>query len=214
MGLIGEEDKEYLRNEFDKNLKRKVELLYFEDKEDESQYSKQTKELLEELAGLNDNLFFNLKTCDDSKDLKEEGLELCPSLKLKSERKGFINFYGTPAGHEFTTLVEGIKDMGSDNLELPEEVVEALEKIDEPVDIKVFVTSNCPYCPKAVRNAHLFSLVNNKIKSSMVDAARFRELSREHQVSSVPHILVNSEVSFVGSMPPISFLDKVKEAVK
>jgi glutaredoxin-like protein len=173
-----------------------------------------TKELLKELVALNDNLSLTLKNCDDVKEMKSEGLYLCPSIKVKSERKGFVNFYGIPAGHEFTSLVEAINDMGSDNLSLPTDVIEGLKGIDSPVDIKVFITHGCPFCPGAVRNAHQFSLVNEKIRSSMVDANYFEELSKEHQVSSVPHIVVNDKSSFAGNMPPGMFLDKIKEALK
>ncbi len=214
MGLISEEDRKYLKEEFSSNLKREVKLLYFRKEKNESEYSKQTKELLEELVTLNDNLSLVIESCDNSEKMKSEELTLCPSIKIKSDRKGFINFYGVPAGHEFISLVEGIKDMGSENLSLPNDVIKDLKEIKEPVDIKVFITHGCPYCPGAVRNAHQFSLVNEKVKGSMVDANYFGELSMKHRVSSVPHIVVNDKIGFVGNMPPNLFLDKVKEALK
>jgi len=214
VGLISEDDREYLKTEFNRNLKRAVKLLYFRKDKDESEYSEQTKELLEEVVALSDNLSLALKDCDDADETKSEGLDLCPSIKVKSERSGFINFYGIPAGHEFASFVEAINDMGSDNLSLPDDVVEGLREINKPVDIKVFITHGCPYCAGAVRNAHQFSLVNEKIKGSMVDANYFEELSMKHQVSSVPHIVINDKIDFVGNMPPKIFLDKIKEALK
>ena len=214
MGLLSEEDKKYLKEEFEKTLKREVEIIFFGEQEKKSQYSMQTKELLEEVVALNDNLSLTLKNCDDTHEMESEGLSLCPSIKIKSERSGFINFYGIPGGHEFTSFVEAINDMGSDNLSLPDDAIEALKKINEPVDIKVFITHSCPYCPGAVRSAHQFSLVNEKIKGSMVDANYFGELSMKHGVSSVPHIIVNDRNGFVGNMPPNLFQDKIKEALK
>lgn len=214
MSLLNEEDKKYLQEEFNKNLKRKVNILYFRDERNGSDYSRQTKELLEELVSLNDNLSLITESCDDKKKMDSEDLNLCPSIKIKSDRSGFVNFYGVPAGHEFISLVEGIKDMGSDNLSLPEDVIESLKDIKEPAEIKVFVTHGCPYCPGAVRNVHQFSLVNEKIKGSMVDANFFGELSMKLGVSSVPHIIINDENSFVGNMAPNVFLDKIKEALK
>jgi glutaredoxin-like protein len=213
MGLLSEEDKKYLREEFDNNIVREVKILHFGQDNNGSEYSQQTKELLEELASLNKNLSLELESCDNKEKLESEGLSLCPSIKIKSERSGFINFYGVPAGHEFISLVEAIKDMGSDNLSLPEDVVKSLKEIKDPVDIKVFITHGCPYCPGAVRNAHQFSLVNDKIKSSMVDANHFIELSKKHGVSSVPHIVINENNGFVGNIPPALFLDKVKESI-
>jgi len=214
VGLISEQDKEYLKNEFDKNLKREVQLLYFADQENESDYTVQTKELLEELVSLNENLSLLIKDCNDEKSMKSENLTLCPSIKVKSKRSGFMNFYGVPAGHEFSSFIEAINDMGSDNLPLSEDIIEDLKQIDESVDIKVFITHGCPHCPGAVRNAHTFSLVNDNIKSSMVDANYFDKISRENQVSSVPHIVINDKVSFTGNMPPRMFLDKIREVLK
>lgn len=214
MGLISEEDRKYLEEEFKNNINREVKLLYFRKEGDESEYSKQAKELLEELASLNDNLSLVVESCDNTERMESEELTLCPSIKIKSERSGFVNFYGIPAGHEFISLVEAIKDMGSDNLSLPDDVVKSLEEIKEPVDIKVFITHGCPYCPGAVRNAHQFSLANDKIKGSMVDANYFRELSMKHGVSSVPHIIINDKTGFVGNMPPNVFLNKMQEALK
>lgn len=214
MGLISEEDRKYLEEEFKNNINREVKLLYFRKEGDESEYSKQAEELLEELASLNDNLSLVVEGCDNTERMESEELTLCPSIKIKSERSGFVNFYGIPAGHEFISLVEGIKDMGSDNLSLPDDVVKSLKEIKEPIDIKVFITHGCPYCPGAVRNAHQFSLANDKIKGSMVDANYFRELSMKHGVSSVPHIIINDNTGFVGNMPPNVFLNKMQEALK
>jgi glutaredoxin-like protein len=213
VSLISEQDKEYLKTEFGRNLKREVQLLYFADQENESDYAMQTIELLEELVSLNDNLSLIIKNCDDKESMKSENLTLCPSIKIKSKRSGFINFHGTPAGYEFTSLIEAINDMGSDNLSLSEDIIEDLKQIDQPVDIKVFITHGCPYCPDAVRNAHMFSLVNDNIRGSMIDANYFDEISRENNVSSVPHIVINDQVSFTGNIPPKKFLNKIKDAL-
>lgn len=213
MSLISEQDKEYIKTEFSRNLKREVQLLYFADQENESDYAMQTRELLEELVSLNDNLSLAIKNCDDKESMKSENLTLCPSIKIKSKRSGFINFHGTPAGYEFTSLIEAINDMGGDNLSLSEDIIEDLKEIDQPVDIKVFITHGCPYCPGAVRNAHMFSLVNDNIRGSMIDANYFDEISRKNNVSSVPHIVINDQVSFTGNIPPKKFLNKIKDAL-
>lgn len=213
MSLIGEEDKKYLREEFSKGLIRNVELLYFADKNDQSDYNLAMKTLLLELVELNEYLTLTVKDCSDKEELETEGLELCPAIKVKSVRKGFVNFYGMPAGYEFSSLVEDIIDMGSDKLVLPDDVIEEISEIDYPIDLKVFITAACPYCPKAVRTAHLFSMVNENIRGSMVDANGFPDLSMKFMVTSVPHIMVNDRSSFVGALPPREFLAKVKEGI-
>jgi glutaredoxin-like protein len=215
MGFLNEEEKEYLRKGFRSKLKRKVELLHFTYKDDNSAYLRETRALLEELSELNDLLTLTVKDCYSNKgDLVAEGLELCPSIKIKSDRGGFMNFYGAPAGYEFGNLVEDIIDMGSDNLPLSPDIVDELSKIDKPVDIKVFITASCPYCGKAVRTAHLFSLVNGNIRASMVDAHVFPSLAMKYNISSVPHIIINDKISFVGALPEDKFLAKIKKAIE
>ena len=213
MELIREEDKKYLREEFSKGLIRDVELLYFADKNDQSDYNLAMKTLLLELVELNEYLTLTVKDCSDKEEREAEGLELCPAIKVKSVRKGFVNFYGMPAGYEFSSLVEDIIDMGSDKLVLPDDVIEEISEIDYPIDLKVFITAACPYCPRAVRTAHLFSMANENIRGSMVDANGFPDLSMKFMVSSVPHIVVNDRGSFVGALPPKEFLTKVKEGI-
>lgn len=214
MGFIREEDKNYLREKFNRYLEREVELLHFTDKKNQSDYMRDTRTLLEELVELNDYLTLTVKDCSDKEELMLEGLEMWPTTKIKSERGGFMNFYGAPTGYEFSSLVEDIIDMGSENLPLPPGVVEELSKIDQPIDIKVFITATCPYCGKAVRTAHLFSLVNNKIKASMIDAHGFPDLARKYYVSSVPHIVINDRVSFIGVLSENEFLAKIKESIE
>lgn len=215
MGIISDEDREYLKNEFNKNISKEVEILHFMDTEDSSEYNEQTKELLNELIELNENLELTEIDCSNKERMKEEGVSLCPSIKVKSERSGFVNFYGAPAGYEFGSLIEGIIDKGSDKeISISEENMKEIKSIDEPVDMKVFVTSSCPYCPQAVRTAHQLSMINENIKGSMVDANNFSELSREYQVSSVPHTVINGNVSFVGALSPEEVIKKIRDAIE
>jgi len=51
-----------------------------------------------------------------------------------------IRFSGIPAGHEFTSLITTILDIGSPSTKLEKASIEFLEGLKEPVNLMVFVT--------------------------------------------------------------------------
>jgi glutaredoxin-like protein len=134
-------------------------------------------------------------------------------LNPEGDDKG-VRFLGIPAGHEFGTLLQDIVSFSKGAIsDLSKDSIQKIEKINSPVDIKVFVTTTCPYCPKAVLTAHNIAMANKNITAYMVEANEFQELSRKYGVSSVPQIVINDKVTFVGAYPEGQFVDQVMKAV-
>jgi len=84
-----------------------------------------------------------------------------------------------------------------------------LLKIRKPMDIKVFVTLTCPYCPPAVTMAHKFAFENNLIQANMIESSQFVPLSNKFKVYAVPKIVINDSIEFEGSLPENLFLEQV-----
>ena len=57
---------------------------------------------------------------------------------------------------------------------------------------------------------------NPKIKSAVVDANEFPELSAQYGVSGVPHIVIHGkkQVEFVGAYPEPHFVQQLQESLK
>ena len=204
---------------------------------------KQVKEILSEMGGKVKILFFNSDSnCDycstvegligelteitdqidyekyelDSEKAADFNIKMVPALVLLTPDgvdKG-VRFYGIPSGHEFGTLLQDILSFSNNaKPELSPESLEKLSKIDKPIDIKVFVTPTCPYCPKAVLTAHNIAMANEFVTASMVEANEFQDLSMEYGVSSVPHIVINGKVTFVGAYPEPQYVEEVLKAL-
>ncbi len=92
------------------------------------------------------------------------------------------------------------------------ETKKALEKLEKPLHIQVFVTPTCPYCPKAVRMAHQMAIESDKIRGDMIEATEFPHLSNHYNVSAVPKIIINDVVDFEGALHEPVYLEKVLEA--
>jgi alkyl hydroperoxide reductase subunit AhpF len=95
---------------------------------------------------------------------------------------------------------------------LSESTREALAKIDEEVDIHVYVTPTCPYCPRAVVLAHQMAIENPRLRAAMVEAMEFPDASQQRGVSSVPHSVINNLIDVIGAVPESQLLIEVQRA--
>jgi alkyl hydroperoxide reductase subunit AhpF len=140
MGMIDPKSTEKL-NEVLAELTRQVRLVIFT-KEHDCQYCPQTKELMEELAGLSEHLTVEGHDLEKEPDVaKQFGVDKAPGIVIMADQDVGIRFYGIPAGYEFTTLVEAILDVGRQRPSpLAEETQTALAAVAKPVHIQVFVT--------------------------------------------------------------------------
>lgn len=212
MSLLKEDDKGYLIEEFGK-MSRDVEIIHFTS--EKCEYCEDTIKILEEIAGLTDKI--HLKIYDVKKDeeiAKKLNVEnMFPATILINDKNTSIRFYGIPSGYEFGSLIEIILEIGKGTPTLKPETIEKLKDIDKPVNIKIFVTPTCPYCPAAVITAHKFSMVNGIIQSYMIEANEFPELTSKYEVYTVPKVVINDKVEFEGAAPEEQFLNYIFEAL-
>ncbi len=211
MGYLRDEDKKYLKDEFAKNMKEEVKLLVFVG--DNCQYCSVASDIAKEVAELDSRIIFEEHTQGDEL-WNQYGLERVPTVVITDGDKygGRIRYVGLPSGYEFSSLIEDIIDVSRRTAEVSPEVMEKLSKVDKPVRIQIFVTPTCPYCPRAVRTAHRFAILNPNIIGEMVEAMEFPDWADKWKVMSVPHIVINEDVQFIGAYPDEQYIDYVLQA--
>ncbi|MCL4558793.1 MAG: thioredoxin family protein [Deltaproteobacteria bacterium] len=213
MGVLQEKDKEYLRNEFSK-LKNDVRLILFT-QEDGCTYCSDEKMLMDELSSLSPKIkveYYDYGGQADKKDTYK--VDKFPALIIEGAKDYGIRYYGIPAGYEFASVIEDIMDVSQGTTNLSDNSKTRLKAINRPVRIQVFVTPSCPYCPKAVRTAHKIAIENEFVTADMVEATEFPDISNRYSVQSVPKIVVNDDVEFVGALPEDQFVDGVLSALE
>jgi len=174
-----------------------------------------TEDFYKELAALSDKIqleVFNRVT--DTQKAAEYGAALTPSAYIEGPKGRRVVFNGIPAGYEFVSLLEALKNSAAPAQELQPETLAALGGLAKPVNIKVFVTPTCPYCPAAVVLAHKFALTSPQITAEMIEASEFPDLSAKYGVSGVPQIVVNEKISLVGAQPESAMLAAVLQAAQ
>ncbi|MCL4343160.1 MAG: thioredoxin family protein [Candidatus Thermoplasmatota archaeon] len=217
MGLISEENRKIILKEFGEHLKDPVELKVYVDDDENCQYCAPTVEIVSELSSLDSRI--SLKVIKKGEAQAEEGGDVptkFPTVIVSDGKKlgSRVRYSGIPSGYEFSSLFEDIKTVSSGNIQVPDSVREKIVSIDKPVDIKVYVTPTCPYCPRAVGTAHRFAMLNSNITGEMIEATEFPKEASEAGVSSVPHIVINDDASFVGARPDADFAEFILDAIK
>lgn len=174
---------------------------------------KETKQLLTEVTNLNSKISLEIKEIKEAKkEVEEYGIELVPSFVILDQNKKYqrVKFNGIPAGHEINSFISALLEMSGLQIGVDKSLIKRIEKIDKPINIKVFVTLGCPHCPGAVQTAHRLAMLNENISSEMIEAQTFMDVAAKYKVSGVPKIIINEDIEIVGNHPMESFLEKIE----
>ena len=214
MGLIPEEHKQHLKEEFEKNLKDEVRILVFT-QEVECSACSQVRELAEEVGAVSDKVKVEIYDfVKDSDKAKEYQIDKVPAIAVIGKRDYGIRFYGFPYGYEFSPFIDSMINVSRGATNLSEETKKKLMSIEKPVHIQVFVSLTCPYCPRVTSLAHQFAIENVLIRADMIDAAEFPYLVQKYSIMSVPKTVINEKTEFLGAVPEELFVQQILFAQK
>jgi len=209
VSLIPDEHKEHLRMELNEKLEKPVKIIMFT-QEVECQFCMQTRQLINELAALNDKIKVEIYDfLKDSEKAKEYGVDKVPAIVIVSEKDYGIRFYGIPYGYELQTLLEGVINVSRGRTDVSEETRKKLREIKTPVHIQVFVTLTCPYCPVVATIAYKFAIESDLIKADVIEASEFPQLAVKYAVMGTPKTVINEKIEFIGAFPEDLFLEHV-----
>jgi len=130
------------------------------------------------------------------------------------EKNGIsVKFLGRITGGELKAFLESIKMVANNEYHISERILEFVEEVDKPVDVKVFVTTSCGWCPPAILKAVSFAIANPNIKVSIIECYSFPELATKYNVSAVPKTVINDKVEFVGVKDDNEFFGYIIKAL-
>lgn len=174
---------------------------------------RENRSLAEEVGTLSDKLSVEVYNLQIDRDKAEEyRVDRVPTICVVGDKDHGIRLHGIPSGYEFTSLLAAIDMVGKGESKLKPATKEKLAGLEKDIDIQVFVTLTCPYCPMMVTLAHRFAYESDKVTAAVVDAGEFPQLANLHQVMAVPKTVINRTVSFEGAAPEEKLLEHVLEA--
>ncbi|MHA6479234.1 alkyl hydroperoxide reductase subunit F [Stutzerimonas sp. KH-1] len=167
---------------------------------DDGEKSRELLSLLQDIAGLSDKI--TLKT--DGDDARK------PSFSLNRIGGNIsLRFAGIPMGHEFTSLVLALLQVGGHPSKTAPEVIEQIKALDGDYRFETYFSLSCQNCPDVVQALNLMAVVNPNVKHVAIDGALFQDEVEARQIMSVPSIYLNGELFTQGRMSEEEILAKL-----
>jgi glutaredoxin-like protein len=184
-------------------------------------YCDDTRQLAQEVVALSDKLSLGLfDLMEDSELAKKYHVDKVPSIVIAGMDGEEIHDYrirlaGIPSGYEFTSLVQDIKLVSARESGLSSNSREFINGLTSPVQLQVFVTPTCTYCPQAVVLASRMAMENPLIQTEIIEATEFPELAQKHDVSGVPQTTINDGAyRVVGAVPEEDLIAAIRIAIE
>lgn len=162
---------------------------------DDSPLSGEIRGFLGELEGLSENLVWEEGNRDSG-----SATRLLPSMELCHEdgSSSGIQFHGVPGGHEFNSFIIALYNVAGPGQQTDPAIVEALNNINQDINIKVMISLSCTMCPEVVMAAQKAASISPHVTAEMIDLMHYPELKKKYQIMSVPCMVVNDEDVFFG----------------
>ncbi|TRO48899.1 glutaredoxin, partial [Candidatus Bathyarchaeota archaeon] len=176
----------------------------------ECRFCSDTRQLVQELATLNDKITVEVYDfVSDAQKAKEYGVEKIPALAIIGEKDYGVRIYGIPYGYELQTLIEAIITVSNGKTDLTGKTKSILKEVKVPVHIQVFVSLTCNHCPVAAAVAHKLAVESDFVRADVIDGSEFPQLAQKYAVMGVPKIIINEKIEFVGAFNEDLFAEHV-----
>src|SRR6478735_8195144 len=130
------------------------------------------------------------------------------SVNRPGENTG-VRFAGLPMGHEFTSLVLALLQVGGYPPKVEQALLEQIRALDQDLEFEVYVSLTCHNCPDVVQALNLMAVQNPRIRATMIEGGMFQEEVKERQIMAVPTVFLNGTEFGQGRMSLEEILAKI-----
>ncbi|WP_336365499.1 alkyl hydroperoxide reductase subunit F [Marinobacter sp. C2H3] len=152
---------------------------------DDSAKSQELKALLDEIEPMSDKISVRTETSDDVRR---------PSFAIARVGTDIgVRFAGIPMGHEFSSLVLALLQVGGHPSKASQDVIEQIQNLDGDFEFETYFSLSCQNCPDVVQALNLMSVLNPRIRHTAIDGALFQDEVEQREVMAVPSVYLNGE---------------------
>jgi alkyl hydroperoxide reductase subunit F len=102
-----------------------------------------------------------------------------------------LRFAGIPMGHEFTSLVLALLQVGGHPSKASAEVIEQIRSLKGEFSFETYFSLSCQNCPDVVQALNLMAVLNPNIRHVAIDGALFQAEVDDRQIMAVPSVYLN-----------------------
>ncbi|MCM2319742.1 MAG: alkyl hydroperoxide reductase subunit F [Pseudomonas sp.] len=133
-----------------------------------------------------------------------------PSFSLNRPNGNIsLRFAGIPMGHEFTSLVLALLQVGGHPPKLEADLIDQIKGLQGEFNFETYFSQSCQNCPDVVQALNLMAVLTPNVRHVAIDGALFQEEVERRQIMSVPSIYLNGELFGQGRMGEAEILAKL-----
>jgi len=167
---------------------------------DDGRKSQELRSLLQDIAGLSDKISLS----ENGNNPRRPGFSL-----QNSEQETQLYFAGIPTGHEFTSLILALLQVGGHPPKISDEVLAQIRGIEGQFHFETYYSLSCQNCPDVVQALNLMAILNPTISHVAIDGGLFKDEVEQREVMSVPSVFLNGEMFAQGRMSVEEILAKI-----
>lgn len=169
---------------------------------DDSQGAAQMRELLEDIRAQSDKI--TVRT--DGSDAR------VPSFLITNPGVDTgLRFAGVPLGHEFTSLVLALLQVGGHPSKEPQELQEQIKGIQGRFHFETYYSITCHNCPDVIQALNLMTVLNPNITHTAIDGALYQGEIEAREIMGVPTIFLNGQHFGQGRMELAEIVGRIDQ---
>jgi alkyl hydroperoxide reductase subunit F len=168
---------------------------------DDSDGSREMLELLDDIISSSPRVSLEVRRNDG---------EFAPSFSLRrGGEEARVRFAGLPLGHEFTSLVLALLQVGGHPPKEDPAVMDQVRGLDGVFRFETFISLSCQNCPDVVQALNLMAVLNPRVRHTMIDGALFQAEVERRGIMAVPAVFLNGQPFGQGRMSLEEIVAKV-----
>ena len=166
--------------------------------------SREMLELLEDIASTSSLVSLETRRNDG---------ELAPSFALRRPgQPAQVRFAGLPLGHEFSSLVLALLQVGGYPPKADPAVMDRVRRLEGEFRFETFISLSCQNCPDVVQALSLMAVLNPNVRHTMIDGALFQDEVERRGILAVPAVFLNGQPFGQGRMALEDIVSKLDAA--
>jgi alkyl hydroperoxide reductase subunit F len=157
---------------------------------DDSDSARELGELLRDIASTSTKI-----TVRDGDDARRPSFAI-----VRAGTDVSVRFAGVPMGHEFTSLVLALLQVGGHPVRIEEELANQVRDLEGEFLFETYMSLSCQSCPDTVQALNAMSVLNSGIRHVAIDGALFQDEVKAREVMSVPTVFLNGQPFDQGRM--------------
>jgi alkyl hydroperoxide reductase subunit F len=167
---------------------------------DDGEKSRELGELLDVIASLSDRITVRR----DGTETRRPAFGIRP---VGGETR--VTFAGIPLGHEFTSLVLALLQVGGYPPKVEQDTIDQAKSLTGDFHFETYFSLSCQNCPDVVQALNLLAVVNPRVKHVAIDGALFQAEVESRQIMAVPTVMLNGQPFGQGRMDLAQILAKL-----